>query len=80
VCAGLIAGVALAVKTLKPECKVIGVEPKNCRSLEVGPPSIRPYRLCCLCSFFSYTCMVLIDVCVQLSIEYPIALRVHQLV
>jgi threonine dehydratase len=27
--------VALAVKTLKPECKVIGVEPKNCRSLEV---------------------------------------------
>eukprot|EP00428_Durinskia_dybowskii_P045434 CAMPEP_0170354244 /NCGR_PEP_ID=MMETSP0116_2-20130129/78441_1 /TAXON_ID=400756 /ORGANISM="Durinskia baltica, Strain CSIRO CS-38" /LENGTH=503 /DNA_ID=CAMNT_0010608185 /DNA_START=52 /DNA_END=1563 /DNA_ORIENTATION=+ len=30
--AGLIAGVSLAVKTLKPECKVIGVEPAFCAS------------------------------------------------
>ena len=33
---GLLAGVSLAVKTLKPDCKVIGVEPKNCRSFEAA--------------------------------------------
>ncbi len=27
---------SLAVKTLKPDCKVIGVEPKNCRSFEAA--------------------------------------------
>ncbi|TFJ83337.1 hypothetical protein NSK_005401 [Nannochloropsis salina CCMP1776] len=32
--AGLLAGVSLAIKTLRPECKVIGVEPKNCRSFQ----------------------------------------------
>lgn len=40
--AGLIAGIACAVKTLKPECKVIGVEPKFCPSytaaLKAGKP------------------------------------------
>lgn len=80
-CAGLIAGVALAVKTLKPECKVIGVEPKNCRSLEVrGSPchtpiqellNMSPYGSA-VCDGFSHTCMVLI-VCVRLFIEHPIA-------
>ena len=34
--AGLLAGVSLAIKTLRPECKVIGVEPKNCRSFEAA--------------------------------------------
>jgi threonine dehydratase len=33
---GLVAGVALAVKTLQPQCKVIGVEPKHCRSFEAA--------------------------------------------
>ena len=40
--AGLIAGVALAVKTLNPAIRVIGVEPKRCASfaaaLEAGHP------------------------------------------
>ena len=40
--AGLIAGVSCAVKTLKPECKVYGVEPRFAasftRALEVGKP------------------------------------------
>jgi threonine dehydratase len=40
--AGLIAGIACAVKTLKPECKVIGVEPEFCASyiaaLKAGKP------------------------------------------
>jgi threonine dehydratase len=40
--AGLIAGVALAVKTLRPDCKVVGVEPAFCPSytaaLEAGHP------------------------------------------
>ena len=40
--AGLIAGVALAVKTLNPAIRVIGVEPKRCASftaaLEAGRP------------------------------------------
>lgn len=40
--AGLIAGVALAVKTLNPKIRVIGVEPKRCASftaaLEAGAP------------------------------------------
>lgn len=30
--AGLIAGISLAIKTLKPGCKVLGVEPDNCAS------------------------------------------------
>ena len=30
--AGLIAGVSCAIKTLKPECQVIGVEPEFCAS------------------------------------------------
>ncbi|KAM3572260.1 hypothetical protein VYU27_005750, partial [Nannochloropsis oceanica] len=34
--AGLLAGVSLAIKTLRPECKVIGVEPKNCRSFQAA--------------------------------------------
>mmetsp|Transcript_22283 Transcript_22283/g.29143 ORF Transcript_22283/g.29143 Transcript_22283/m.29143 type:complete len:471 (-) Transcript_22283:369-1781(-) len=40
--AGLIAGVSLAAKTLKPDIKVIGVEPENCASftaaLNAGKP------------------------------------------
>ena len=40
--AGLIAGISCAVKTLKPDTKVIGVEPKYCASytaaLEAGQP------------------------------------------
>ena len=40
--AGLIAGIALAVKTLNPSVRVIGVEPKRCESysaaLEAGHP------------------------------------------
>lgn len=39
--AGLVAGVGLAIKTLRPECKVIGVEPKNCRSFEVRRTTTR---------------------------------------
>ena len=39
---GLIAGVAMAVKNLNPNCKVIGVEPKRCASwtaaLKAGKP------------------------------------------
>ena len=31
--AGLIAGVAMAVKTMKPDVKIIGVEPEMCPSL-----------------------------------------------
>jgi threonine dehydratase len=39
---GLIAGIACAIKTLKPECKVLGVEPEFCASytaaLKAGKP------------------------------------------
>jgi threonine dehydratase len=34
--AGLIAGVSLAIKTLRPQCKVIGVEPDHCQSFKVS--------------------------------------------
>lgn len=34
--AGLIAGVSLAVKVLKPHAKVIGVEPENVASFRAG--------------------------------------------
>lgn len=41
--AGLIAGISCAVKTLKPDCKVIGVEPQRAASyraaLEAGKPT-----------------------------------------
>jgi len=41
--AGLLAGVSLAVKTLRPETRVIGVEPRNCASftaaLAAGAPT-----------------------------------------
>ena len=41
--AGLIAGMALAIKTLRPNCLVIGVEPAYCASyteaLKMGKPS-----------------------------------------
>mmetsp|Transcript_76239 Transcript_76239/g.217838 ORF Transcript_76239/g.217838 Transcript_76239/m.217838 type:complete len:418 (-) Transcript_76239:1360-2613(-) len=44
--AGLLAGSALAIKTLKPTCHVIGVEPKRCASflaaLEAGEPVAAP--------------------------------------
>jgi threonine dehydratase len=44
--AGLIAGVSCAVKTLKPECQVIGVEPEFCASylaaLKAGRPVPAP--------------------------------------
>jgi len=44
--AGLLAGSALAIKTLKPTCRVIGVEPKRCASflaaLEAGEPVAAP--------------------------------------
>ena len=33
---GLIAGLSLAVKTLQPECLVIGVEPENCASFKAA--------------------------------------------
>jgi threonine dehydratase len=40
--AGLIAGISCAIKTLKPDCKVIGVEPQFCASytaaLKAGKP------------------------------------------
>ena len=43
---GLIAGIALAVKHLKPGCQVIGVEPERCASmtlaLEAGEPAKAP--------------------------------------
>lgn len=43
---GLIAGVALAIKQLKPGCKVIGVEPERCASmtfaLKAGEPVLAP--------------------------------------
>ena len=43
---GLIAGIALAVKHLKPGCQVIGVEPERCASmtlaLEAGEPVKAP--------------------------------------
>ncbi len=46
--AGLIAGIALAVKTLNPAVKVIGVEPKRCASylaaLGAGSPVDAPTR------------------------------------
>ena len=45
--AGLIAGVACAIKTLKPEAKVIGVEPEFCASftaaLRAGRPVPAPF-------------------------------------
>jgi len=40
--AGLIAGVALAAKTLKPNIKVIGVEPVNCASYSSALAAGRP--------------------------------------
>jgi threonine dehydratase len=40
--AGLIAGVACAIKTLKPECKVIGVEPEFCASYTAALRAGRP--------------------------------------
>ena len=40
--AGLIAGVSCAVKTLKPECKVIGVEPEYCASYTAAIKAGRP--------------------------------------
>lgn len=40
--AGLIAGVSCAVKTLKPECKVIGVEPEFCASYTAALKAGRP--------------------------------------
>lgn len=46
--AGLIAGVSCAVKTLKPECKVIGVEPEYCASytaaIKAGKPVSVPVK------------------------------------
>lgn len=45
--AGLIAGVSCAIKTLKPDCKVIGVEPAFCASytaaLKAGYPVAAPF-------------------------------------
>jgi threonine dehydratase len=45
---GLIAGVACAIKTLKPECKVFGVEPQFCASytaaLKAGKPVAAPVQ------------------------------------
>lgn len=40
--AGLIAGVSCAVKTLKPECQVIGVEPEFCASFKAALKAGRP--------------------------------------
>lgn len=44
---GLIAGVSCAIKTLKPDCKVIGVEPEFCASytaaLKAGKPVKAPF-------------------------------------
>jgi len=40
--AGLIAGVALAVKTLRPNAQVIGVEPENCASLQAAMAAGKP--------------------------------------
>jgi len=46
--AGLIAGVSCAIKTLKPGCMVIGVEPENCASytaaLKAGKPVAAPVQ------------------------------------
>ena len=45
--AGLIAGVSCAIKTLKPDCKVIGVEPQFCASysaaMQAGKPVPAPF-------------------------------------
>jgi len=45
--AGLIAGISCAIKTLKPECKVYGVEPEFCSSyiaaLKAGKPVPAPF-------------------------------------
>ena len=40
--AGLIAGVALALKTLQPKVKIYGVEPENCPSLTLALAAGRP--------------------------------------
>lgn len=40
--AGLIAGVSCAIKTLKPECQVIGVEPEFCASYTAALKAGRP--------------------------------------
>lgn len=40
--AGLIAGVALAVKTLRPKVQIIGVEPENCMSFAAAMEAGRP--------------------------------------
>lgn len=41
---GLIAGVAVAIKTMKPDCQIIGVEPERCQSfisaLKAGRPVV----------------------------------------
>jgi len=46
---GLLAGIGLAVKTLKPECQVIAVEPANCASfteaLRCGAPTPAPTQM-----------------------------------
>jgi threonine dehydratase len=36
--------VSLAIKTLKPECKVIGVEPDHCRSYEMALKHGQPVK------------------------------------
>lgn len=43
--AGLIAGVALAIKTLRPECLVIGVEPTHVASLTAALEADEPVRI-----------------------------------
>lgn len=43
--AGLISGVALALKTLKPKIKIIGVEPKNAASFTAALQAGKPVRV-----------------------------------
>ncbi|MEX2216777.1 MAG: threonine ammonia-lyase [Phycisphaeraceae bacterium] len=43
--AGLIAGVALAIKSLKPSVQVIGVEPKRCASFTAALEAGKPVRI-----------------------------------
>ena len=42
---GLIAGVALAAKTLKPSVQIIGVEPRNCASWQAALKAGAPTRI-----------------------------------
>eukprot|EP01137_Pigoraptor_chileana_P027928 Opistho-2@11202 len=42
---GLLAGIALAVKTLRPEVKVIGVEPERCASLTAAMKAGKPVTI-----------------------------------